>query len=209
MKRQPQAVTAPSFQERVSPQTAEFMTNHILDKDLAYQDAELPDEQKEQMLNWSRSSESAKKYAESIANASTVGGLETVRNTARQMRDTMMSEATRLGIPISPHGKSTSWAMWDTGKQYHFFTHQEESGQGYEIGNPLESGSKREEIVNRHLGWEAYAAFQNNPEYRASVTGNPEYTDALELFNKAPKSTNGTLSSKDLAELGKALRRKQ
>jgi hypothetical protein len=184
------------------------MTNHILDKDLAYQDAELPGEHKEQMLQWSRSSESAKKYAESIANAANTGGLETVRNMAGKMRDTMLSEAARLGIPVSPQGKSLSWAMWDTGKQYHFFTHQAENDSRYEIGNPLESESKREEIINRHLGWEAYAAFQNNPEYRANVTGNPEDNDALGLFSKAPKATSGTLSSKELAELGKILRRK-
>jgi hypothetical protein len=196
------APPAPSFQERVSPQTAEFMTSHILDKDLAYQDAELPKDHKEQMLQWSRSSESAKKYAESIAEAGNVGGLETVRNMAHQMRDTMLSEATRLGIPVSPQGKSLSWAMWDTGKQYHFFTHQNENDAQYEIGNPLESEAKREEIVNRHLGWEAYAAFQNNPEYRGRVSNN---APALTFFNKAPKQ-NGMLSSKDLAELGKVLR---
>lgn len=206
-KNQQQTPSAPAqgFQERVSPKTAEFMTNHIIDKDFGYQDADLPEEQKEQMLAWSRSSESAKKYAESIANAANSGGLENVRNIARQMRGTMLSEASRLGIPVSPYGKSMTWAMWDTGKQYHFFTHQNENDSRYEVGNPLESEAKREEIINRQLGWEAYAAFKHIPQYQERVLGGSMSEAALTLFNKAPKE-NGSLSSKDLAELGKLLR---
>ncbi|MES2225582.1 MAG: hypothetical protein V4480_02120 [Patescibacteria group bacterium] len=183
-----------------------LIREQIVKTDLAYQDAELPEELKKQTLEWSRSSESANRYAESVARAGAIGGIESVRKVAAEIRDTMLSEATRLGIPVTPYGQSASWAMWDIGKQYHFFSHPDENNPEYEIGNPLESEEKREEILNRHLGWEAYEAFQNDPAYKVRVMGSPEYRKVESLFTKPPKTSHGTLNSKDLAELGKLLR---
>lgn len=191
--------------EKISTQIPEFLRNNILQQDLSYQDAEVPQEMKRGMLEQSQVSESAQRYAESLANASNAGGLDRVRKLGKEMRDTMLAEASRLNIPVSPFGKSASWAMWDIGKQYHFFTHQDQNDPRYEIGNPLESESKREEILNRHIGWEAYAAFRNNPEYKTRVQNDPRLRDALRLFTKEPKA-NQSLSSNDLAELGKMLR---
>ena len=191
--------------ERVSSQTAEFLTNRIVAQYLSYSDAELPEEAKQEMLDWSLSSESANTYARAIANAANEGGLESVRNLAKNLRDTMLAEASRLNIPISPHGKSSSWAMWDIGKQYYFFSHQNENDSRYGLGNPIDSELKKEEIINRHLGWEAYAAFQSNLEYRNRIINNISVAPTLKFFNTSPKE-NGTLSSYELAELGKLLR---
>jgi hypothetical protein len=203
---QPQAPKPPVF-EQLSPRSAELIRNQILERDLAYQDIDMPPDQKESYKQWVYSSESAKKYAESLVNASSTGGLETIRTQARELRDKMLTEASRTGIPMSTHGKSLSWAMWDMGKQYHFFTHQDLNDPTYEIGNPLESESKREEILNRHIGWEAYAAFQdkNNPEYKTRVQNDPRLRATLRFFTKEPNA-HRSLSSNELAELGKMLR---
>ncbi len=190
-------------QQPVTPKVPEFVVNRVLEQDLSYQDIEMPEDQKRSMLDWSRSSDSAKKYAESLGTAANTEGLEGVRRTARVLLDTMLSEANRLGIPVSPFGKSISWAMWDIGKQHHFFTHQEENNPGYEIGNPLESSEKKDEIVNRHLGWEAYAAHKADP---SAAWAQSKPAGVLELLGKTPKENN-TLSSRDLAELGDLLRK--
>src|SRR3989344_1497403 len=199
---------APLPQERsMPPETAEFLRSRIIEQDLAYQDAALPEEMKQRMLDWSKKSESAQKYADSIVQLSQRANLETIRRVAKELTQTMSTEAARLGIPVSPYGKSNTWAMWDIGKQNYFFTHQTENDPSYEIGDPLTSEAKREEIINRHLGWEAYAAFRSNaaPEWKQKIMGDRKFANAVELLNRPPKQNN-TLSSKDLAELGSILR---
>jgi len=200
--------SAPPPQEKpIPPETAEFLRSRVIDQDLSYQDAILPDEVKQRTLDWSRKDASARKYADSIVQLSQRANLETLRQTAKELVQIMSVEAARLGIPVSPYGKSNTWAMWDIGKQNYFFTHQAENNPAYEIGDPLTSDEKREEIINRHLGWEAYAAFRGNaaPEWKQTIASDRRFANALALLNKPPKQ-NGSLSSKDLAELGKLLR---
>jgi len=191
----------------ISLETMESLRRLVIDQDLSYQDATLPEEVKKQALDWSRSSSSAQKYAGSIVQLLQRVNLEILRQTAKEITQTMSAEAKRLSIPLSPYGRSNSWAMWDIGKQNYFFTHQTENDPNYEIGDPLTSETKREEIINRHLGWEAYAVFHNNtdPKWRQKIVSDRNFSGALELLNKQPKQ-NGSLSSKDLAELGKILR---
>jgi hypothetical protein len=195
-----------AVKEDISAPVPELIKDQIMQRDFSYQDAELPEELKQQILEQTRSAEGAKKYSEALANASARGGIESVRNTAREMRDTMLVEANRLGIPVSPYGRSMTWAMWDIAKQSYFLAHPNENDPKYAIGNPLESESKREEIIDRHIGWEAYAAFKQFPEYRDRITNDPKKAQALEFFKKSPKATSGSLSSSELAELGKLLR---
>lgn len=189
----------------------------LIRNSLSYQDVALsPDpakdrELKESTLKWSQNSESAKKYAASLRELAETRTLQLfeVETAARGLQLVMLNEAERLGIPLTQYGKSITWAMWDIGKQFYFTKqeHREEqiaSGYG-EPANPLESKAKQDEIINRHLGWEAYAAFNANAEWKAQVMQDPRFAPALEFLNKPPKQNN-TLSSKDLADLGKALR---
>lgn len=194
-------------QERAASFNALPSREQMIESDLAYQDAQLSDDVKRRMLDWSRTSESAQRYADSLLQLSQRENLEAIRNLARKILDTMVSEAARIGIPLTVYGKSMTWAMWDIGKQYHFFTHPDQIEPGYEeTGNPLESQTKQDEIINRHLGWEAYAAFSTNAQgWKEKVARDPKFAPALELLNKPPKQNN-TLSSKDLADLGAALR---
>lgn len=194
-------------QERAASFNALPSREQMIESDLAYQDAQLSDDVKRRTLDWSKTSESAQRYADSLLQLSQRETLEAIRNLARKILDTMLAEATRIGMPITTYGRSMSWAMWDIGKQYHFFTHPDQIEPGYEeTGNPLESQTKQDEIINRHLGWEAYAAFSGNVQgWREKVERDPKFTPALELLSKPPKQNN-TLSSKDLADLGRTLR---
>lgn len=190
-------------------ETTESLRGQVIEQDLAYQDADLPEEVKRQTLESSMRSESARKYADAIVQLSKKENLGTIRESARELVQTLSTELDRLGIPPSPYAKSNTWAMWDIGKQYYFFTHQSENDPAYEIGDPLTSDKKREEIVNRHLGWEAHVAFQANAEWKNKIVSDGKFAKALPLLNKPPKQNSDTLSSKDLAELGKALREAQ
>jgi hypothetical protein len=183
------------------------MRDHIIEKDLSYQDADVSDAKKEDMLNRCRELESARRYADSIVEMSQKTNLELIRQEAKELVKTMRSEAERIGVPVSAYGKSLSWAMWDIGKQNYFFTHQTENNPAYVIGDPLTSEAKRDEIINRQLGWEAHHAYRRDPdpEWKQKVSSDPRFVKALELLNKTPKA-DGQLSSRDLAELGKFLR---
>lgn len=202
-----QPFVSPLQEKPMPPETTEFLRDHVIEQDLSYQDAVLPEEVKQRTLDWSKKSESAQKYANSIVELSQRANLETIRQAGKEITQIMSAEATRLGIPVSSYGKSNTWAMWDIGKQNYFFTHQAENNPTYEIGDPLTSETKREEIINRHLGWEAYAAFRGNvaQEWRQKIMSDRKFSNALELLNKSPKQNN-SLSSRDLAELGKILR---
>ena len=185
-------------------ETDEFVRDHILEKDLSYQDAQLPDEAKAKMLEYNKTFESLVSMQKFCEQFSKKSNLEAIRKQAKTLQEKMLTEAKRVGIPVSPYGMSKSWAMWDIGKQYYLFTHPDESGEEYEIDDPTTSLKKQEEIVNRQLGWEAYRAFKN-PDWQKRVSSDPHFSKALVLLNKVPKS-NGQLRSKDLAELGALLR---
>jgi len=199
--------------ENIEPQiqeafkSNEFIRDHIVTSYLSYQDAELPDEAKRQMLEWSKSEESPKKYAEAIEQMAQKESLNGVQEKARGLTQKMLAEAKKIGLPVSPYGKSNSWAMWDLGKQFWYFTHQDQADPKYEIEDPLLSEKKQEEIINRHIGWEAYAVFNSSKttEWKSRIMHDQRSKKALELLNKRPNAKR-TLSSKDLADLGILLR---
>lgn len=186
-------------------ETRESLKKSIIE-DLSYQDVDVPLDIKQQMLEDTMASESANKYAESLAELSEhIGGFESVGVVADKLVEKMSAEAERLGIPVSPFGKSRTWAIWDMGKQYYYFTHPNENDSKYPIGDPF-SEAKSEEIVNRHLGWEAYGAYNQNEqkEFLEKIPADKRLS-ILGLLKRRPKD-NGTLSSKELAELGALLR---
>jgi len=121
-------LSTPTSQEKpMSPEIAEFLRNQVIDQDLSYQDAILSEGVKRQALEWSRNSESAQKYADSLMQLSQRINLNKLRAIARELVEVMNTEAARIGIPVTPYGRSNTWAMWDIGKQNYFFMHQEEN----------------------------------------------------------------------------------
>ena len=195
----------PHEKPKIPTETAEFLKENIISSDLSYQDADIPEQRKAGMLKWSKESPSASRYAESIVTLAQGTSLNEIRGKAEELKNQLLKIASTIGVPVSAEAQSLSWAMWDIGKQYYYFIHQNEADPKYEIAEPLESKEKQEEIVNRHLGYEAYRAFNSNSEWKKKIEKDNRFTRALELLNKKPKQ-DGQLSSYDFAELGKRLR---
>ena len=175
---------------------------------LSYQDAPLPPDVKAETLQYTVEDQSAKKYAMSLVDMSSTHTIQTLERAARAMTDECINTLHRLGIQPSPYGESVTWAMWDMSKQFYFFTHPGENDSNYSVGDPLIDQTKYEEIVDRHVGWEAFAAYNGNEERDfVGQIHNPEIrTQVTSYLDRTPKE-NGTLSSKELAELGALLRR--
>ncbi|MBV9349606.1 MAG: hypothetical protein JO026_02545, partial [Patescibacteria group bacterium] len=195
-------------------------SSDLLGKYLSYQDAPLPTAEKERALQANRSSPAAKRYARVLRlmelkgdhgkplEAGQKSELEAALELAKSLRKAFRIETLKNGLVVSPFGKSESWVMWDIAKQKYYFSHPEERREGYEVADPLTSEDKQEEIVNRQLGFEVYQAFRRRtlPEaLRRRIEENPPLAAARSLLQGAPNAS-GSLSSKDLAALGKYFR---
>jgi hypothetical protein len=178
---------------------------------LSYQDANIPDDFKEKSLFAVLHSDSGDKYTEDLSRTfDEIGAVETVL-VAEAIKVEAVKLCKNLGIPVSPYANSITWVLWDIAKQRYLKNNPSESGVGYELGDPLqkteESFAKRNEIMHRHIGWEAYQAYKSDPEFKKKMDDKYEWgakREVYDLFNRQPKE-NGTLSSKELAALGRCL----
>lgn len=177
----------------------------IVESFLSYGDAELSEEVKQQSLESNKNNPQAKKYAGALAEIMNAHGEPEIQKKAQEMLTQCVDRLHSLGITnVSPYTKSQSWALWDLGKQQYFFTHANEADPRYTIGDPL-SPEKQKEIVDRHVGWEAYHNFRlNNQSFINIVNAHHKVREIWAILNKPPKD-NGELSSFDLAALGTLL----
>ncbi len=180
-------------------------TKDILHEYLAYQDTFVSDIDKKSMLERTIKSESANKYAKALQEIISTNPKEKIELIVSDMLTEAYDILKKIGVIGSPFLNSKTWAMWDIGKQYYFATHPDEADKRYEIVDPLKSSEKITEIVDRHIGWEVYHA--KNKEFMKNFGKHPLYDKLSKFLEKAPKSSNGDLSSKDLARLGSLIRR--
>lgn len=177
----------------------------ICDRYLRYQDAPMSEEERRKQFEPGRHDASRVKYATALQEMMRQRSPDIIVSNAEYLQAELLSILGRIGISPTPYGMSVTWAMWDMGKQYHFFTHQEEADPKYSIGNPLESSEKRHEILCRHLGWEFHAAyyFKRLPQNLLDLI--ESHPDIKAIITKEVKQENSSLSSFDLAELGRKL----
>jgi hypothetical protein len=175
----------------------------LADRFLSYQDADLPSELKAQMREYNDGSESAKKYTQALRELINTYGQETVEDLANGMMEDCEDTLNKLGIEPNKFTQSKTWAIWDIAKQYYYFTHQDKADPEYVIANPMDSITKQQEIIDRHVGWEVYNQ-PNKLEIAEVVKEVTKRDQLMQYLNKAPK-TNGTLSSKDLAKIGEII----
>ena len=210
LPQQKEAVAA-SEERRKETSHGEFRQNPEMDAQLrdlylSYNDAPVSDAEKERMLEFNRESPTAMKYAESLRHLAESRNLQELEEIAKEMVAEVKKTLAKLGVMISPHGESRSWALWDIAKQEYFVEHPKEHNPKYALGNIFELPQKREEIVCRQAGWELYRAYHNgNTSFAEKVKGENEKEFRI-LLEKAPKD-NGTLSSLDLARLGEVARK--
>lgn len=144
------------------------------------------------------------RYIESINELSKKYGNEAVLAQAKALRDKCVAELTSMGIKPSEYAGSMSWAMWDIAKQFHMLNHPEDTSDKYKrsLADPMEESRKgelkRDEIVSRHIGWEA----QGERERLFGLS--PE---AKDILAKLDVGGVDELSSYDLSRLGEELTR--
>jgi hypothetical protein len=191
---------APEVKPESSTDNGEIIENY-----LSYSDADIPQEDKDQALASSMNNPQAVKYAESLKGLIKEHGEKQLREIAEDMQAQCASRLLKYGIIPGPYTMSKSWAMWDMGKQQYFFTHQDEADARYDLGDPL-SDEKQEEIVDRHVGWEAYNAFMaKDGEFMDNLARIPN-AEQVKAILTIPAKKNGTLSALDLARLGALLK---
>lgn len=148
-------------------------------------------------------------YAEALLNLIGKHSLGPIEHLARHIQSTFQGYVARfgLGAHLSPYSVSKSWTFWDIAKQSYLSQHPEESTSEYHLGDPMSDYQVQSAIIRRHLGWELYRQWKNNPNSQAIVRSAllrlmPERrAEAEQLLNK-PAEANGTLRSIDLAKLG-------
>jgi hypothetical protein len=183
-------------------QSEDFDKQTVREK-LSYQDADLPPEQLEAMLRDAEGRETAEKYAHHLNKLSQEeihSVLPSIKGQAKKVLDI-------LGIPISPYGKSDSWAYWDLGKQQYYYELNKDSepkeNDPYTYAPALE---KLDEISDRHIGWEFYHAPTETREQAFQAIEDPYcLAKVFEVLQNDPKA-DGQLASHEYAELGKVLR---
>jgi len=181
----------------------EFIKENIIKNYLSYKDTGLSEELKKKMLEYNMQSGNAMRYAEAIIEFSKKYNLNMLEQKSGEMVGKCLDVLKNIGIKPSDYAVSKTWANWDVAKQFYYFTHPEEINPKYKIQDPLSSANKSQEIINRHVGWEIYRAYNQGKEreflYKIKDIGLRE--QIKEMLNSAPKE-NGTLSSWKLAELG-------
>jgi hypothetical protein len=181
-----------------SPQTDPYL------EALTFQDALVSDEERAVMREWGNNSESARRYAVALKDKEVrLGGPEKLKSWAEAIYIDMLQSAKELELPVSAHGHSRSWVLWDIAKQHYYLTHPDEADSRYSLPS-VENMDKMNEISLRHLGWEAYKAFQESSEWKSKIRNRPFWAKVKPYLERPPKE-NGTLSSLELAELGAAL----
>lgn len=180
----------------------------LLENYLSYKDTDFGEDVKKNMFRYNLSSDSADKYSEELVDLADSVGMNTIENLAQQMITECSDVLIRLGVTPSPYAKSKTWAIWDISKQFYYLNHPNQADSRYLVADPIHSIEKQKEIVDRHIGWEVYDAYNGKKErgFLKIIEGGPRNSDIMNLLNKNPKS-NGTLSSADLALLGSLLRK--
>jgi len=145
-----------------------------------------------------------KKYVESFKE---ITRKENFVSTVDKIRDEYENVMQKLSLDSSIFGMSQSWIYWDLAKQDYFFNNQQEADSKYDIGNPSVEENIQNQIVNRHIGWEIFGNFKEDTSIVDRLNKSDDsFNRIVELLDKTPKE-NQTLSSYDLGELGKYIRK--
>lgn len=193
-----------SAHEALSPEEKErYPDKQTVREKLSYQDADLSPEQLEAILRYAEGREMTENYANhlnQLPKQEIDRVLPRIKGQTKKVLDV-------LGVPVSPYGKSDSWAYWDLGKQQYYYAQTRDSepqeGNPYTYAPALE---KVDEISDRHIGWEFYhAPAETREKAFESIEDSYYLARVFEVLQNDPKA-DGQLPSHEYAELGKVLR---
>lgn len=197
-------VTNIEYKELVIPSTEEIVTDRLIYKDVLPERAEINE-------NYARQEdgelkENYKNYAESLKELIQQNP-EKLKIIKTEIRNSYEKIMTLVGIPSSVYGKSETWIDWDLAKQAYLAKNSDKSNSNYTLGNPLEDNQTgiREDIINRHVGWEVLGYAKHDSSFIDTLDKNKDsYQKVITLINEGIQFNK--LSSYKLAELGKLMK---
>jgi hypothetical protein len=142
-------------------------------------------------------------------------GRDEVLAEADAMKRDCLGILARWGISPSQYASSQSWPLWDIAKQDHYY-HLQRSGfplaAADEAYQPAPWRNKRQDIVDRHIGWEVYMAYWDpglgpTPDTTRHKFGtNPRLDELLKTKPRPGRMLSHGLQSKEFTELGMLVR---
>src|SRR3989344_8368304 len=193
------------------PEEVKRAVKRLLREYLSYQDAHVDDSTKDGMAKAVENSSRAREYGLTLYKLLKKHGQKETEEVAGKMVSDTGKFLRKLGLKPSPFAESKTWAMWDIAKQQYYFELYQKEGRtpehqkGYLIESPF-TEIKHREMIDRHAGWEAYRAY-NDERVKDFLERIPkEKADGIKKLLEKPPKENGTLGASDLAELGKLLR---
>jgi hypothetical protein len=194
------------YEKSVSPEYVKGDRETVIREFFSYSDASFSQSEKDVLGKESVVHPSADKYAYALELL--LGRYGVSELTALAEDAVSVLEKKFIYAPITNYGHSRSWFFWDLAKQYYFALYPEETTPVYrKTTQPVLDYETIDTIVYRHIGWEAYEMYKRDPNVvndTIARKGVSEHLIAsfLQMLNKGP-NTHNTLSSSDLAELGK------
>lgn len=131
----------------------------------------------------------------------------------KEIRELYSSELSRLKIEFSEWGESDSWIEWDICKQLYCFLNFKDfyNNKKYRIANPIDDNLIRQEITNRHIGWEYWLKKQygtitrwDNNAIVKEILNDKKYRSSFNFPSET--STGNEISSWGLELLGRKIR---
>jgi len=200
---QEQADEVAAYEALSTEEKERYSDKQTVREKLSYQDADLPPEQLEVMLRDAEGRDTAEQYAHHLNHLPE----REVERVLPQIKGQTKKVLDVLGVPVSPYGKSDSWAYWDLGKQQFYYEQNKDSET--EEGNPYRYApalEKLDEMSDRHIGWEFYhAPAEAREKAFKSIEDSYYLAQVFEVLQNNPKA-DGQLASHEYAELGKVLR---
>jgi len=200
---QEQADEVAAYEALSTEEKERYSDKQTVREKLSYQDADLPPEQLEVMLRDAEGRDTAEQYAHHLNHLPE----REVERVLPQIKGQTKKVLDVLGVPVSPYGKSDSWAYWDFGKQQFYYEQNKDSET--EEGNPYRYApalEKLDEMSDRHIGWEFYhAPAEAREKAFKSIEDSYYLAQVFEVLQNNPKA-DGQLASHEYAELGKVLR---
>ena len=173
----------------------------------AYQDAEIPAQEKKEGLRNVTTLEHISDFAGVLETLTEKIGLKALQEKAETMIQDLKKVLDKVGVNPSPYSISKSWALWDIASN-EYFVQNPKKNEGRTSASVLTNSTKERECVDAQIGREVYDAYIHN---RLNVPAFLPKVDAknrgdVDRLLKTEPTEDRTLSFKSLIRLGELVR---
>lgn len=157
---------------------------------LSYVDVLIDEGARQAMIAEVKASPEGQEYKKILQKLVIEHGLDAVRELATQLYETFQANARKLRLPITPRGRSISWAIRDLAEQRYAAEHADEvevarqhDDFGIKVGDPFgdtdEARRKKREIMDHHMGLELAGAVLLTTPGKKVLTKNKKGDDVV------------------------------